>query len=94
MDQIEKVKVKLQFVFSEETKLVISLTFLVKHCISCFFCGFLFCFGLVWFFFVVLDLSGFFFFFFVCLGALFCFVLIFKERRKIAKVLQQNYQLS
>lgn len=48
MDLIEKVKQKLEFGFSEETKLLISLTFLVKHCISSFLvssivCGFLFC---------------------------------------------------
>lgn len=48
MDLIEKVKQKLEFGFSEETKLLISLTFLVKHCISSFLvssvvCGFLVC---------------------------------------------------
>lgn len=49
-DLIEKVKLKLEFVFSEETKLLVSLTFLVKDCISGFFCCFGYFFGLGFFF--------------------------------------------
>lgn len=59
MDLIEKVKQKLEFGFSEETKLLISLTFLVKHCISSFLVSSIVC-G-----FFVLSVSFFFVFCFV-----------------------------
>lgn len=96
MGLIRKVKLKLVCLFRDQATYF--PYFLVKHCISSFF----YCVEIFFFVFSVcfhIFLLSF-FVWFVCLGLVFflvgffCLFWIFKERRKIAKVLQQNYQCS